>query len=83
VVFWFSGEDYHLLVVPFFHVNAMGGSEEEVDAPSATICYGFRLPSLRDCAGMTVVVGLHFGNTQSHGRLAFARMAVAPLILEM
>jgi len=30
---------------------------EKVDAPSATILYGFRLPSLRDCAGMTVVRG--------------------------
>jgi len=32
--------------------------EEEVDAPSAAIMNGFRLPSLRDCAGMTGGVGV-------------------------
>ncbi len=30
-----------------------GVVEEEGDAPSATLFHGFRLPSLRDCAGMT------------------------------
>jgi len=28
-------------------------AEEKVDAPSANVLNGFRLPSLRDCAGMT------------------------------
>jgi len=41
----------------------LGWFEEEVDAPSAVILNGFRLPSpphdsLRDCAGMTMVGGL-------------------------
>jgi len=42
-------------VVFLFWVSIVGwgGREEEVEAPSATICHGFRLPSLRDCAGMT------------------------------
>ncbi len=31
------------------------GKEEE-EAPSACCFYGFRLPSLRDCAGMTGVI---------------------------
>jgi len=42
----------------FFHAEAQRKAkrrkgEEKVDAPSATIFHGFRLPSLRDCAGMT------------------------------
>jgi len=41
-------------------VGAYQYDEEKVEAPSADCFYGFRLPSLRDCAGMTGGVGSVF-----------------------